>query len=95
MSDVKYKDPVKIQSRPVVLSCNGHYFEELFKWYPAELSNFRTRCVSLHMDIPLHSRISEDCLDGLRFCGDELLHCLYPYRKGDKGVAMNALLRYS
>ena len=80
-TDIKYKDSITIDPKPVILTLNADSFDDAFKWLPNEKANFETRCTALVMNTPMVDRVPEGTIGLLKQCKEELLWLMYRYKK--------------
>ena len=74
--DVKYKSKMQITPAPVIMNLNGSSLSSIFKWCHEEILAFKSRCVFLKIDIPLHHRTGSDDFSYLASCGKEFIYIL-------------------
>ena len=65
-TDVKFKDALPVDSRPVIVTMNGDCPRDLLKFHPQEFEAVSNRCVFLQMDESIRSIFNNRQLDQLR-----------------------------
>ena len=65
-TDVKFKDSLPVDSRPVVVTMNGDCPRDLLKFHPGEFTAVDNRCFFVQMDEPIKKIFNNKQLDQLR-----------------------------
>ena len=65
-TDVKYKDSLPIDGRPVIVTMNGSDPRSLVKFHPGEFNALNNRCFFIQMDDRLADMFNNKQLDQLR-----------------------------
>ena len=76
-TDVKYKEPIKVDPRSVLITMNATYKNEIFKWHPCERQPFENRCIILFMSQKLSSIMSKPEIEFLSQCSNVLYYMLF------------------
>ena len=74
-TDVKYKEPIKVDPRSVLITMNASYKNEIFKWHPQELKPFENRCLILFMGNRLINLLKSNEIEFLSQCSN-VLYCI-------------------
>ena len=65
-TEIKYKDAINVDPRPVVVTMNGAYRSDVVKYHSQEWTAIKNRCLILKMEAPLKSMFTNLQLDSLR-----------------------------
>ena len=65
-TEVKYKDAINVDPRPVIVTMNGTNRADVVKYHSTEWDAIKNRCIVLKMDCPLKQNFSGAQLDALR-----------------------------
>ena len=65
-TEIKYKDAINVDPRPVLVTMNGNDRQDVVKYHSGEWEAVNNRCIILKMDKPLKSCFSGNQLDALR-----------------------------
>ena len=96
-TDVKYKEPIKVDPRSVLITMNATYKNEIFKWHPCERQPFENRCLILFMSQKLSSIMSKPEIEFLTQCSNVLYYMLFKSVDYNKktGVNLDKYIMYS
>ena len=76
-TDVKYKEPIKVDPRAVLITMNATYKNEIFKWHPSERQPFENRCLILFMSQKLSNLLTKPEIEFLSQCSNVLYFMLF------------------
>ena len=65
-TEIKYKDAINVDPRPVVVTMNGTCRSDVVKYHSQEWTAIKNRCLILKMEAPLKSMFTNLQLDSLR-----------------------------
>ena len=65
-TEIKYKDAINVDPRPVLVTMNGNDRQDVVKYHSGEWEAVNNRCIILKMDKPLKSCFTSRQLDALR-----------------------------
>ena len=90
-TDVKFKDALPVDGRPVLVTMNGCSPRALLKFHPGEFEAIENRCMFIQMDEPIKSVFTDKQLDQLRegahvLCFMILLAPMDDIYEGESGI---------
>ena len=86
-TEIKYKDAINVDPRPVVVTMNGACRSDVVKYHSQEWTAIKNRCLILKMEAPLQSMFTNLQLDSLRKGAHVLLSLVLENTKDVSGVS--------
>ena len=96
-TDVKYKEPIKVDPGSVLITMNASYKNEIFKWHPQERQPFENRCLILFMGQRLANVLKPNEIEFLSQCSNVLYTILFKSISCNKKteVSLDKYIMYS
>ena len=88
-TDVKYKEPIKVDPRSVLITMNATNKNEIFKWHPQERQPFENRCILLFMSQKLSNLLNKSEIEFLSQCSNVLYTMLFKAVSYNKKTDIN------